>query len=280
MTLPPKPITWRRLLALDFDETVVSENTDIVARNLLDPSLLTPELKQLYNATGWTAYMQAIFHLLADNHFSRDQIRQSIRDIKEVPGMVRLIQQLADQHSFDVIIISDSNSEFINIWCSNQSGLSGRLNFVFTNPARFDDSTNLLTIQPFHHQTECQLSTANLCKGQVLEEYLAERASHDGIGYGRVFYVGDGRNDVCPSLRLAGCDVACSRMGMPMDKDLQKRLEKLDPELEATVLRWTDGNDLLEQILGKIEKENVVPDNAENVQVISEKRKQNNNFWK
>lgn len=275
-----KSLTWRRLLALDFDDTIVGANTDIVARDLLDQSLLTPELEQLYKATGWTAYMQAIFQLLADNNITPDQIRSSIQGIKEVPGMVHLIQQLADQHSFDVIIISDSNSEFINTWCSNQTGLSERLNAVFTNPASFDGN-NLLTIQPYHHQTECKLSTANLCKGRVLEEFLVQRAGQDGIVYGRVFYVGDGRNDVCPSLRLSSCDYACSRIGMTMDKCLQTKLTNLDPELEAEVLRWTDGTDLLEQIRKKIENENLVPDKAGTIDnPVMEKRRKQNNFWK
>lgn len=287
MTPPPapgKPITtWRRLLALDFDDTVVNENTDIVARNLLDPSLLKPELEQLYNATGWTAYMQAIFQLLADNHFDRDQIRSAIRGIPEVPGMVQLIHELADQHSFDVIVISDANSEFINTWCSTQPGLPERFSAILTNPATFDEENHLLTVHPYHHQTECQLSTANLCKGRVLEEFLVRRANEDGIGYGRVFYVGDGRNDVCPSLRLSRCDAACSRMGMAMDKNLQTRLENADPDLVAKVIRWTDGTDLLAQILERITNDDpqLVPDNAESAPppAITQSRKENT-FWK
>lgn len=279
MTSAPKPTTWRRLLALDFDDTIAAQNTDLVVRDLLDAAQLTPELDQLYKDTGWTAYMQAIFQLLAAARWSRDQIRTAIKGIQEVPGMVHLITQLADHHSFDVIIISDSNAEFIRTWCAEQPGLDQRLNAVFTNPASFADDTDLLTIEPFHHQTECSLSTANLCKGRILEEFVAARAANDGIAYSRVFYGGDGRNDVCPSLRLGRQDFACARIGMTMDKSLQARLAAQDTELAAEVLRWTNGADLLEQIVERIRGESVVPDNAGTLVSTITKRKLTN-FWK
>lgn len=243
-----KSANWRRLIALDFDDTIAGQNTDLVARDLLDRALITPALQDLYKATGWTAYMQAIFVLLSENNYTRAQIREAIRGIEEVPGMVHLIRTLAEQQAFDVIIVSDSNAEFINVWCEKQRGLNEVLCSVFTNPACYEEDGNLLKIQPYHHQTECSLSTSNLCKGKILQEYVYKRWKDDNIGYGQIFYVGDGGNDFCPILRLGKSDFGCARIGMKLDRILKNCIDDKDERLNSQVLRWTDGYDLLNQI--------------------------------
>ena len=33
-----------------------------------------------------------------------------------------------------------------------------------------------LVIKPFEHQTECKLSGPNMCKGRILDDYIASRS--------------------------------------------------------------------------------------------------------
>lgn len=246
----------KRLAAFDFDLTIVMENTDIIVRSLIDPSKITPEIDLKLNpslAQNWTAHMQAVFNVLHENYVQPKQVVDIISGMSEVPGMIQLIRELA-KNSFDVIIISDSNSVFIRKWCETNDILNC-IKQIYTNPAKFTDN-GLLLIEPYHWQTECQLSAKNLCKGKVLEQYLAETKS-DGICYESVYYIGDGRNDYCPVLRLNTNDFGCAKIGLYLDKRLNLDIQKEDTvngssRVAATIIRWENGYDLQQKIMESI----------------------------
>ena len=46
-----------------------------------------------------------------------------------------------------------------------------------------------LRVQPFTHQTECTLSRPNMCKGQILEDYISSRKV-DGVMFSPIAYAG------------------------------------------------------------------------------------------
>lgn len=251
-------IRQKRLLALDFDHTVVDDNTDIVARDLVSAETIPSTVKDLYKASGWIPYMQEIFHILYANGFRKDDLLAAVEAIPEVAGFTDLIRTLHTEHNFDVIIVSDSNTEFIGAW-NQRHRIDPYIRSVFTNPARFDEEERLL-INPFHHQTACALSSENLCKGAVLESFV--RAARDDdespTEYETIFYVGDGRNDICPVLRLAKHDFGCARKNFRMEKDIHEVVDDANGEagdshrLDATMVYWTDGVDLLNMILKRI----------------------------
>lgn len=226
----------RILIALDFDHTVVDDNTDIVVRDLLKPEQIPESVRSLYNSSDWIAYMQEIFNLLHANGFTQEDILNAIKGIPETPGFCEFIQRMANRPDVDVIIISDSNSVFISTWLEKNK-LTNCIKRIFTNPAEFPGDHKALKIQPYHHQTECPLSSVNLCKGKVLCDYLQENKE-----YGHVIYAGDGRNDVCPSLRLGCQDLTCPRIGYPCAKALQG---KHAADLKAPLFLWDGGLELL-----------------------------------
>lgn len=234
------------LAAFDFDYTIVSQNSDIVARDLIPSSYTIPDkVKELYHSdNGWTQYMGEIFKILHETNVSRNDVITAITSIPEVTGMVALIRHLVEMN-FDVIVISDSNTEFIRCWCE-ANGIVPLISDVYSNPANFDEN-DLLTIQPFHKQTTCSMSQMNLCKGQVLDEHIERKTKSDGTGYDKVFYVGDGNNDYCPVTRLRAEDFGCARMGWK----LQKLLET-SRIIKAETLLWKNGIDLLEKIKEKV----------------------------
>lgn len=233
---------------------MVEKNTDIVVRDLVTADKIPTSVTSLYKKSGWIPYMQEIFHILHSNGFRQNQIQETIEAIPEVQGLVHLIRQLHDEHNFDVIILSDSNSEFIRIWCQRH-GVEPYIHKVFTNPARFDDEDGKLLLQPHHHQTSCSLSSQNLCKGAILETFVAE-AGQTVAEYETIFYVGDGQNDLCPILRLGKNDFGCIRRGYSLEKQIVKLQntdgsdEKQPPAVtDGTLLYWDDGTDLLSSIL-------------------------------
>lgn len=229
-------MSGRTVIALDFDHTVVDDNTDIVVRNLLRPEQIPEDVRNLYKGCDWIGYMQAIFNLLHRNGFTSLEILNAIRGIPETPGFCDFIRRMASRPDIDVIIISDSNSVFIDTWLQHNQ-LASSIRRIFTNPAKFPAPDGPLQIEPFHNQTECSLSSINLCKGKVLCEFLAENKDIT-----HCMYVGDGRNDICPSLRLGCRDLACPRLGYPCAKALQGDYA---PKLRAPLFVWETGYELL-----------------------------------
>lgn len=239
------------LAAFDFDHTIVDDNTDTVAIKLVDRSVIPESVQQLYRNDGWTAYMQAIFELLAKNSIDKPTITEAILDIKPVSGMCELVTELVDDYNFDAIIISDSNTYFINTWLEKHK-METYFKQVFSNPAQFVDGT--LKLKMYHLQDHCRLSTKNLCKGQIMEDFISEQ-ENAGIVYDRVVYVGDGLNDICPMLRLKTNDLACARAGYQCVKTLEhialnKPLPKTGEtyKMKSEICIWNDGKDILNAV--------------------------------
>lgn len=225
------------LIALDFDHTVVDDNTDIVVRNLLAPEQIPESVRKLYKGSDWIGYMQQIFNLLHTHGFKQEDLLTAIRNIPETPGFCEFIRRMANRPDVDVVIISDSNTVFINTWLAHHQ-LTSSIHKIFTNlavsPANDDGP---LRIAPYHQQTECNLSSVNLCKGKVLCDFLQETKK-----YQHCIYAGDGRNDICPSLRLTDQDLACPRIGYPCAKSLQGEFAD---KMKAPLFLWDTGYELL-----------------------------------
>jgi len=115
-------------------------------------------------------------------------------------------------------------------------GLQSVFSKVYTNPSSFDES-GCLQLFPYHRQDWCSMSSVNLCKGHVLDEHC--RTSH--ITYDVIAYVGDGRNDFCPTLRLRETDVVFPRRKFVLEKYIAKDRDKV----AARVVPWDTGFDII-----------------------------------
>lgn len=240
----------RKLIAFDFDHTIVDDNTDIVVRDMLDKEKISDDVKKLYKNSGWIPYMQEIFHILHENNFTRSEIKACIEKIPEVAGSKDLLKRLHETGTIDTIIISDSNSEFIKYWC-DYNNVSKYIKEIFTNPANFN-AHDVLKIQPYHHQLDCKLSSENLCKGDVLEDFVRKQKLNHNIIYENIFYVGDGTNDICPVLRLGAKDYGFARKGYRMQREIDNFVSDKQYSLNANIVIWKDGYELKESIFKHI----------------------------
>lgn len=238
------------LIAFDFDHTICDDNSDLVARNLLPKEKISEDVNSLHQSNGWITYMSKIFELLHSNAIDVQQIENAIANIPPVAGIETLLTALHD-NGHEIIIISDSNIVFIKHWLKKKN-LERIVSRIFTNPAWFDDN-GMLRVDMYHTQNTCYLSTINLCKGQILMDYIKERCDQ-GKQFERIVYVGDGKNDLCPILRLSRSDLACPRQ----DYILSKMLNKLSDNVQstkATIVPWKNGIELLrklEEIVGPL----------------------------
>ncbi|RZF32168.1 hypothetical protein LSTR_LSTR004031 [Laodelphax striatellus] len=234
-------VTKDLLVAFDFDHTLVDDNSDTVARSLLSTKNIDySSADKIYKDTdSWTFYMREIFRILHENAINSDQILSAIHQIPPITGMEELLKYLNTDSRCEVIIISDSNSIFIDEWLKVRN-LSSIVRKVFTNPAFFD-SNGLLNIEPYQKQDFCKISEWNMCKGHVLETYISHR-KNENVSFNLLAYVGDGSNDLCPSLRLSNGDFVFPRKNYA----LSKKLSKHKSEIKADVHPWTTGNDILD----------------------------------
>lgn len=177
------------MIVFDFDHTIVEENTDIVVRNLVDKGKISDDVKKLYTDSGWIPYMQEIFHILHANNITKSEIKATVENIPEVNGLKELIRKLHRTGNIDIVIISDSNSVFINYWC-DFNGMTKYIKKIYTNQAEFIEN-DILKIQPYHHQTNCDLSSVNLCKGDILEEFVKNEFEQNNVIYSKIFYIGE-----------------------------------------------------------------------------------------
>ncbi|XP_018326871.1 pyridoxal phosphate phosphatase PHOSPHO2-like isoform X2 [Agrilus planipennis] len=244
-------MTNKPLGVFDFDHTILNENSDTVAIDLINRRDIPLTLKEVYRNDGWTSYMQGIFDILRSKGITQQTLTERINEIPPVAGICTLIRELQENFNFDVIIISDSNSYFINSWLETQR-LANYIRKVFTNPAEFRNGK--LIISKYHLQTTCKLSAKNLCKGQIMENFIASQ-KEEGINYGPVVYIGDGSNDFCPIVRLSEEDIGCVRK-FHKCQDLIKTAKEGKPiektgetyKIRARILEWTTGYDILDFI--------------------------------
>ena len=202
--------------------------------------------------------MGAIFANLHDQGVDQQQLLKCVEEIPITDGMKELLQH-ASQKGHECIIISDSNSKFIN-QILQRYNLEECVSVVYTNPASFDEN-GILTIEKYHTQNWCDMSTVNLCKGNVLEQHITSRQKA-GVQFSCFVYVGDGWNDLCPSLRLEESDYICARANYRLCENIRKiqngeQTNDKHLRLKANVLNWRTGFDVL-NLLKQIDGDDMI----------------------
>lgn len=176
-------------------------------------------------------------------------VRSVMESIPFTAGMTDLLTFISENKgSIDCIVISDSNTMFIE-WILHASGLQAAVDHVFTNPAKINE-LGYIEVQRYHSH-DCERCPVNLCKRKVLELYLLEQ-SDLGLDYERIFYVGDGGNDLCPTSCLRGHDVAMPRKGYTLEKLLAKT-QRGSSSLRAKIVTWSNGTDILQELKASLQ---------------------------
>ena len=192
----------------DLDQTLIYEDSSIWTFSLC-PEL---KLKETHSKeyTGWTKFMDHVFFLIHKQGRTKDEIIEHMKKIPLIEQAKVAVCAIHENNSADSIILSDSNTMFINSILEG-CGMRHMFKSVISNPAHFE-SDGRLRVEDYHsHTCETCQDAPNLCKGAVLKEYLFNCKL-----YSKVVYVGDGANDYCPSMTLNEGDVVLCREGYPL----------------------------------------------------------------
>ena len=221
------------LVVWDFDWSLVNENSDTWVIERLDSSgsiWAAAEAKLRQNEMGWTELMGWALAELHKTGCGEAAIAEALKSLPVLDGALAACE-LCRAAGAEQRILSDANTVYIATILEAR-GLSGVFTTIETNPAAYDDDGRL-QVRPHQSGQQaphgCPLCPSNLCKGQVIDRWIAELKPK------RCIYIGDGGGDFCPATRLRNHDFVLARQA-PHDSLLRKC--QASDDVSATVLKW------------------------------------------
>lgn len=249
------------LVVFDFDKTIVDCDSD---NWVVDALGATRRFDELLRHLPWNHAIDAMMGELHSEGKTAEDIRGSLRRAPLSPHVVAAIKT-AYALGCELRILSDANAFFVDTILAHH-GLADYFSGTDTNPAHVD-AAGRLRIRPYHefgaaaHGHGCALPTCppNMCKGKVMERILlqeeeeaaaaAAAASAKTRRRRAVVYLGDGRGDYCPSLKLRGGDYVMPRAGHPL-------CDLIAASPPAAAARgWAGFEDLARVLLGIVDGE-------------------------
>lgn len=239
------------IVVFDFDKTIIDVDSD---NWVVDSLGFTEQFERLLPTMPWNTLMDT---MMGEIHASGKSLADVAAVLETVPLDPRVPAAIRAAYALgcDLRVLSDANAFFIDTVLAHH-GLRPLFTEVNTNPSHVDASTGRLRIAPCHAFDAasgaaahgCCVGTCppNMCKGAVLDRVLREaRAARK-----RVVYLGDGRGDYCPALRLRREDFVMPRRGFPVWDLICE-----DPaKVQAEVHPWADGADMEDTLLGIVRR--------------------------
>ncbi|XP_015934147.1 inorganic pyrophosphatase 2 [Arachis duranensis] len=234
------------VVVLDFDKTIIECDSD---NWVVDELGFTDLFNQLLPTMPWNTLMDTMMMELHANGKTIDEI---VKVLQRIPIHPRVVPAIKTAYAMgcDLRIVSDANTLFIDTILKNL-GIRECFSEINTNPSYITEEGRLRVL-PYHDSNKyhhgCSLCPPNMCKGLIIERI------QDSITCGeekkRFIYLGDGRGDYCPSLRLKEKDFMMPRKNFPVWELICK-----DPLLvKAEIHEWSDGEDMERILLHLINK--------------------------
>ncbi|KAF9347225.1 hypothetical protein BGX34_003305 [Mortierella sp. NVP85] len=175
---------------------------------------------------------------------SAQVIRDALTRVPLEAEMIQVCQLLVDA-GWELAVVSDANSVYIE-GILEHYGIRHLFSAIITNPAHWDDQGRLhiqrLTPADTPHGCPTGVCSLNICKGQEVDKLLSQLKG--GVGT-RMIYVGDGRNDYCPALRMeSNNDTFFVRRG----RSLEAYLTKGEAAIRGKVVYWEQAGDILKEL--------------------------------
>lgn len=266
------------IVCWDFDWSLINENSDYYVHQKLygknEYTLkLYPELREKASCEGinvFTDFMDKygwpkIFKEFNLNSKSFSLLVSDIPIFKENLKILNTINKYCNNNNdgirnFDInqYIISNANQVLIDIILkkNNLNGNVFKSDQIFTNPGWYDNKTGILRCRRYHNfkiskniininPHSCNICAANLCKGKVLNEQVLIRHNKPYTHNNIIIYIGDGGNDFCPISKLTKNDYVFCRQ-FKQCRGLEEKIKNQGDKLKCNVLKWKDGNQLLQ----------------------------------
>lgn len=219
----------------DYDYSLINVNSDVYIFEQLLPDHPDIVSKQYANLKQWTKSVDSSLQILHEEKgCDTTQMLQCVARVPVQDGMLEAVC-LAAKRKADLFIVSDANTEFINVFLQNQK-MESLFQKVVSNKAILGDRLHVLPYHDFDSQPPhgCPNCPPNMCKGAILKDELS------ALEYDQILYVGDGGGDYCAGAALRETDTLLVRKDFALEKKLTTH------PVRANVRTWSTGQDVLE----------------------------------
>ncbi|KAL6882052.1 hypothetical protein ACP4OV_011524 [Aristida adscensionis] len=230
------------VVVFDFDRTIIEWDSDDWVVTGLGAA---DAFDRLRPTMRWNALMDRMMRELHARGKTAEDIRDCLRSAPLDKHVVSAITTAAAL-GCDLKVVSDANTFFIETVLAHH-GVLGCFSEICTNPARVD-ADGRLRISPYHDATSaphgCSLCPENMCKGKIIERIQAA----DGAKH--YIYIGDGKGDYCPSLKLGEADCVMPKENYPLWNLICSNKQLLKAEVHP----WKNGEELERTLLKLVNK--------------------------
>lgn len=234
------------VIVFDFDKTIIDCDSDNWVIDDLGGTKLFDELLQ---TMPWNSAMDK---MMGELHLQGKSMEEISNSLKNTPLYENTISAIKSAYALgcELKILSDANLYFIETILKHH-GLMDYFSEIITNPGHVDEEGKL-RISPYHDFNTSSHGCGgpcppNMCKGLILERI---RATALAEGKKRFIYLGDGKGDNCPSLKLSEEDYAMPRKNFP----LWELICTDTKALRAEVHEWSNAEELETVLLQLIHK--------------------------
>ncbi|XP_076934149.1 thiamine phosphate phosphatase-like protein [Bidens hawaiensis] len=221
------------IIVWDFDRTIINGDCD---RWVVLEMGLTKLFHQLRTKFSWNQLMDKMMEELHSLGKTIDDFITRLNCFKMDPQMISAIRSAHDL-GCEMKVLSNANQFFIETILKN-NGIYNCFSEIITNPTAVNEDGRL-RIFPYHGVDlpphGCNFCPANLCKGSVID-----RVHDSDVKKRGVIYVGDGKDDVCPSLKLREGEHVMARYDFILYHILSRATIPINPKLHY----WKDGEEL------------------------------------
>ncbi|KAI7868107.1 phosphatase phospho-type [Spinellus fusiger] len=238
---------YNNLAVFDFDWSLIDEDSDHWVIRHLSPSQWDDYRSKKEQVKHLILLRDAALNQMQKDGITKEDITKVLKTAPMSEAMIETLKTLA-QHHTRVLILSDANTYHINTILQTY-GVDHLITDIITNPVYTDKEGRFRVgswtpLDGPQHQCSLQCP-ANLCKGKELSAYIAKHGP-----FNKVTYVGDGKNDYCPILRLTETDRVLARSNRTL-ADLLTHGEETAIPVKARVTVW----DRAETVLACVQKE-------------------------
>ncbi|KAF9963298.1 hypothetical protein BGZ65_004616 [Modicella reniformis] len=196
----------------------------------------------------WTDLQNECLKEFHEQGGSGQVIRDALTKVPLDAHMIQICQLLFDS-GWKLVILSDANSVYIE-GILQHYGIRHLFSNVITNPAHWDEQDRLyiqrLTPANAPHGCAMGVCSLNICKGQQVDTLLRHVGKDMST---RMIYVGDGRNDYCPAIRMKDDkDILFVRRGRSLEAYLTRDDPAIQEVLKARIVYWKRAGDILEEL--------------------------------
>ncbi|PIA56486.1 hypothetical protein AQUCO_00700666v1 [Aquilegia coerulea] len=200
------------VIVFDFDKTIIDCDSD---NWVVDNLGATKLFDELLPTLPWNTLMDTMMKELYSQGRKIKDIAETLKSAPLHPSTISAIKSANALGCCDLSIVSDANLFFIETILKHHD-LMGCFSEIHTNPS-FVDEVGRLRILPYHDFNTSshgcgEFCPPNMCKGVVIERI---KASALADGKKHFIYLGDGKGDFCPSIKLRADDyLICSHLSL------------------------------------------------------------------